>query len=412
MINTEASTAITKIENGNIASPKGYIVGGLHCGLKRKRHDLAWLYSVVPAKAAAVYTTNVFQAAPLKVTQDSIQQNGFIQGVIVNSGNANACTGETGLKNAYIMREWYANKIGSTPEDVVVLSTGVIGEQLNMEKLNEGINRIEIAENDSSVENFEKAILTTDTFRKSACVQVEINGHIITIGGAAKGSGMIKPNMATMLGFITTDANISQEALQYCLKTVTNDSFNMITVDGDTSTNDTVVLLANGLAGNVEWTLQDEAAIKLFQSALKEVCQSLAKQIARDGEGATKLLEVEVKGAVIKEDAEKIAKSIVGSSLVKTAVYGCDANWGRIICAAGYSGATTIDPNNITVFIGPHKVVENGVPHPFSEEEATSYLANEKIQLTVDLNGGDKTATAWGCDLSYDYVRINASYRT
>jgi glutamate N-acetyltransferase / amino-acid N-acetyltransferase len=405
--NVNEQEGITIVENGNITTPLGFRAGGLHCGIKRKRKDLGWLYSEIPANSVAVYTTNQFQAAPLKVTQDSLSASSFLQGVIVNSGNANACTGEMGLKNAFLMREWFAKQVNIQKQDVAVCSTGVIGEQLPIDQIKSGISEIYQVNNAT---DFEQSILTTDTFQKSACVKLMIDHKWITIGGTAKGSGMIHPNMATMLGFITTDAFVHPSSLQEALKLSVNDTFNMITVDGDTSTNDMVLLMANGLAGNEELT---DAHLEwpLFLEGLKEVCRSLAKQIARDGEGATKLVEVQVSGAKSSIDAKIISKSIIGSNLVKTAIFGEDPNWGRIVNAIGYSGVL-INPTKLTVSLGKIKVVENGLPAPFSEIEAKDYLHLEKIQIFVELGEGKGCATAWGCDLSYDYVKINASYRT
>ncbi|MDP4162866.1 MAG: bifunctional ornithine acetyltransferase/N-acetylglutamate synthase [Bacillota bacterium] len=398
----------TRLIEGTITSPKGFKAGGLHCGIKKKRLDLGWLYSDVPASVAGVYTTNLFQAAPLIVTQESIAIENKIQAVLVNSGNANACTGEEGLKNALEMRDSFARSLGIEHHYVAVTSTGVIGEQLPIDKIKNGIDQIDVSNNGDG--QFENAILTTDTTVKNLALTLEIDGKEVVIGGAAKGSGMIHPNMATMLGFVTTDALIEPGALHVALKEVTNQSFNMITVDGDTSTNDMVLVLANGLAENQvlspkhpEW--------KAFLAGLKMVCEELAKMIARDGEGATKLIEVEVAGALEKETAAAISKTIVGSSLVKTAIFGSDANWGRIVCAVGYSGKK-IDPSKVTVKIGPITVVENGMPQQFNEALAKAYLDNELIKIFVNLHEGEAKAVAWGCDLTYDYVRINASYRT
>jgi glutamate N-acetyltransferase / amino-acid N-acetyltransferase len=400
---------VVTLKNGSITTPKGYYAGGLHCGIKRKRLDLGWLFSEVPATVAAVYTTNQIQAAPLLVTKESIKISGKIQGVIVNSGIANACTGDEGYKNALFMRKLFADRIGVDEHLVAVSSTGIIGEQLPMQKLEDGINQIHHLDND--VDCFEKAILTTDTTQKKTCVQLKIDGKTITIAGCAKGSGMIHPNMATMLGFITTDANISQEALNIALKQSVNQTFNMITVDGDTSTNDMVVFLANGLAGNPKLT-QHHAEWDTFLSGVYLVCESLAKQIAKDGEGATKLIEVKVKGCNTSADAGRIAKSIIGSNLVKTAMFGEDPNWGRIVAAIGYSGVQ-LNSNSIDVYIGEQRVVKNGLPETYSEENVTTYLKeNEEIQIIVDLHDGKSNATAWGCDLTYDYVKINAMYRT
>ncbi|KPB06464.1 bifunctional ornithine acetyltransferase/N-acetylglutamate synthase [Bacillus sp. CHD6a] len=398
------------MNNGNICTPKGFSAGGMHCGIKRKRKDLGWIYSEVPATAAAVYTTNQFQAPPLKVSQESINTNGTLQGVIVNSGNANSCTGKEGLKNAYKMREIFSKKAFLEEKEVAVISTGVIGEQLPMSKIIAGVESISSLLNTDDSLSFEEAILTTDTFTKHVCLQLETDNKIYTIAGAAKGSGMVHPNMATMLGFVTSDINIEHEALQQALREVTAKTFNMITVDGDTSTNDMVLVLANGMAGNKQWTQKDDE-YALFKEGLHIVCQSLSQQIARDGEGATKLIEVQVNGAVTTDDAQVMAKTIVGSSLVKTAVFGQDPNWGRIVSAVGYSGIM-INTEKIKLKIGPILIVEEGMPVSFCEEEAKSYLKNEKIEITVDLDAGNESATAWGCDLSYDYVRINASYRT
>lgn len=402
---------ITHIENGSITTPKGYQAGGLHCGIKRKRNDLGWVFSQVPANAAAVYTTNLFQAPPLKITKESILSSQTIQGVVVNSGNANACTGEEGLTNAYLMRKWFAEQLHLPEELIAVSSTGVIGEQLPIEKIKEGILQITDVPMQNNVADFEKAILTTDTFQKNACLKLELDEKTITIAGVAKGSGMIHPNMATMLGFITTDAAVHPSSLQQALKIVVDDTFNMITVDGDTSTNDMVLIMANGLAENEEMTTS-HPDWPLFLQGLKEICESLAKQIARDGEGATKLIEVHVQGADSLYDAKTISKSIIGSNLVKTAVFGADPNWGRIISAIGYSGID-LNPDGLSVSLGKIKVVENGLPYPYLEDDAKSYLQqNDIIQIHVELKEGEGKATAWGCDLTYDYVKINASYRT
>jgi len=417
MNNQEQTTVIdqrtdklTILQDASVTTAKGFQAGGLFCGLKRKRLDLGWLYSEVPATTAGVYTTNLFQAAPLAVTQASIAVEKKLQAVIVNSGNANACTGEKGLQDAYEMRKVFAAEMGIKEHYAAVVSTGVIGEHLPMDKIKAGIEKISEVKDQVGVDEFEQAILTTDTCTKHFGVQFEIDGKVVSIGGAAKGSGMIHPNMATMLGFVTTDAEIEQEYLHLALKTVTNRTFNMITVDGDTSTNDMVLVMANGLAENQslspahpEW--------EVFLSGLQLVCQELAKKIARDGEGATKLIEVQVTGAIHDEAAQAIGKSIIGSSLVKTAIYGTDANWGRIVCAIGYSGQP-LDPNKVKVSLGPITVVENGLPCPFSEEEAKAYLEEENVYIYVDLNQGEGQAACWGCDLTYDYVRINASYRT
>lgn len=393
----------------SVTLPKGYKAGGMHCGIKRKRLDLGYIVSVVPATAAGVYTTNTFQAAPLIVTQESIAKGKKVQAIIVNSGNANACTGKQGLKDASTMQKDFAGELGIEEHLVAVTSTGVIGEPMPMESVKSGIKQILQKEHEDELK-FKRAILTTDTGTKEIGVQLKIDRKTVSIGGAAKGSGMIHPNMATMLGFVTTDANIGYEDLLFALKDVTNQTFNMITVDGDTSTNDMVLVMANGLAENEKLTFE-HPDWNVFVKGLKIVCESLAKKIAKDGEGATKLIEVQVDGAYSVAAASAIGKAIISSNLVKTAIYGTDANWGRIVTAIGYSGVP-VDPNMIKVSIGPFAVFGNGLRCVFSEEIVKEYLEQENIQIFVELNQGESSATAWGCDLTYDYVKINASYRT
>lgn len=411
MIKEGHTGVIKKVENGSVTSPKGYSATGIVANLRKKdKLDLGIIISDVPASCAAVYTLNAFQAAPLKITKESIAQEGKIQAVICNSGNANACTGEQGEKDAFQIRQEVAAKFALKEHHVAVASTGVIGELLPMDKISAGIGQLEPV---SSIEGgalFSKAILTTDLVQKVTCYQVQIDGKTVTIAGAAKGSGMIHPNMATMLGFITTDANIESDILQNALGEITNKTFNRITVDGDTSTNDMVLVMANGLAENNSLT-PSHAEWDLFYNALQKASEDLAKAIARDGEGATKLVEVQVEGALNDEDAGKIAKSVVGSSLVKTAVHGADANWGRIICAVGYCGVE-VNPNLVDVYIGDIQMLKAGQPIPFSEEDATNYLKGTDVVIKVHLHIGEGKGKAWGCDLSYDYVRINASYRS
>lgn len=409
MAQATSSSEIVILNEESVTLPIGYKAGGMHCGIKRKRLDLGYIVSEVPATVAGVYTTNIFQAAPLLVTQESIAKEGKIQAILVNSGNANACTGEQGLKDAYEMQKGFADKLGIKEHLVAVTSTGVIGELLPMGNVNSGIKQILDKENESEL-FFKQSILTTDTCIKQIAVQLQIDGKTVSIGGAAKGSGMIHPNMATMLGFVTTDANIAQEDLLLALKDVTNQTFNMITVDGDTSTNDMVLVMANGLAENQTLT-KDHPEWDVFKDGLKIVCETLAKKIARDGEGATKLVEVQVDGAFSADAAKAVGKSIISSNLVKTAIYGTDPNWGRIVTAAGYSGVP-LEPNKLKVSIGPFTVFENGLPSTFVEEEVKEYLELENVKIVVDLNQGEHSATAWGCDLTYDYVKINASYRT
>nr|WP_257009978.1 bifunctional ornithine acetyltransferase/N-acetylglutamate synthase [Evansella halocellulosilytica] len=401
---------IIHVKEGTITEPKGFRAAGIYTGVKRKRLDLGMIFCDVPASSAAVYTLNKVQAAPLKVTKESIAKEGKLSAVVVNSGNANACTGKKGLEDAYEMRKLTAETFSVPENQVAVSSTGVIGEYLQMDKITKGISQLSPLSSPDGADQFSESILTTDTLKKHACYQVMIDGVEVTIAGVAKGSGMIHPNMATMLAFITTDAKIEPEILQHALAGVTDESFNQITVDGDTSTNDMVVAMASGLAENKTLT-KDHPDWSQFILALKTTCEDLAKKIARDGEGATKLIEANVIGAKSNKEASMVAKQIVGSDLVKSAIYGTDANWGRIICAVGYSGAD-IDSESIDIMIGPIKVLENSRPLNFSEELAKRYLQNEYITIYVNCNVGDGFSKAWGCDLTYDYVRINAGYRT
>ena len=401
------------VPDGSITTPQGFRAGGLHCGLKKTtRHDLGAIVCEVPASAAGVYTTNVFQAAPLLVTRESIGKEGKLRAVLVNSGNANACTGKQGEADAYKMRDSFADSIGVPAHHVAVASTGVIGELLKMDRVLEGIVRMPARLNGgkNGADDFSQAILTTDLVEKTVCVSVEIDGRTVHVAGAAKGSGMIHPNMATMLGFVTTDAAIGNESLQYLLRHATDLSFNMITVDGDTSTNDMLVAMASGLAGNEALTQRHPDWSK-FSDALRYVCEVLAKAIARDGEGATKLIEVRVRGALTDESARAIAKTVIGSSLVKSAVFGADANWGRIIAAVGRAGQP-VNPETVDIRLGDIAVLEQSRPIPFDEERALEYLKGSTVQIHVDLHYGEGEATGWGCDLTYDYVRINAAYRT
>ncbi|HIW32876.1 MAG TPA: bifunctional ornithine acetyltransferase/N-acetylglutamate synthase [Candidatus Paenibacillus intestinavium] len=403
----------TIVQDGSVTSPQGFSAGGLHCGLKKTdRHDLGAIVCEVPATAAAVYTTNVFQAAPIKVTRESIASKGTLRGMIVNSGNANACTGDQGEADAYTMRNRFAQQIGVEADQVAVASTGVIGELLKMDKVLSGIEQLPalLEKSDKGAEDFSQAILTTDLVKKTICVELEIDGKLVKIAGAAKGSGMIHPNMATMLGFVTTDANISAAALHQLLGEATNLSFNMITVDGDTSTNDMLVAMASGLAAHEELT-EAHPAWAAFKAALTHVCVVLAKAIARDGEGATKLVEVRVEGAVNDFAAQAIAKTVIGSSLVKSAVFGADANWGRIIAAVGRAGQP-VDPATVDIALGSIVTLEQSRPVAFDEDAALQYLKGDTVVISINLNMDNGTAVAWGCDLTYDYVRINAAYRT
>ncbi|SFF25131.1 glutamate N-acetyltransferase [Paenibacillus catalpae] len=409
----QARALYSVVSDGSITTPKGFRAGGLHCGLKKTtRYDLGAIVCEVPAAAAGVYTTNVFQAAPIKVTRESIESDGFLRAVIVNSGNANAVTGKQGEEDAYEMRSRFAESIGVSADQVAVASTGVIGENLKMDKVRSGIDALpaQLQSDRHASEGFCQAILTTDLVQKMVCVSVEIDGQTVHIAGAAKGSGMIHPNMATMLGFVTTDAAIGSDALQALLREATNYTFNMITVDGDTSTNDMLVAMASGLAGNSELTPEHEGWAA-FSAGLRHVCEVLAKAIARDGEGATKLVEVQVHGAVSDDAANAIAKTVIGSSLVKSAVFGADANWGRIIAAVGRAGQP-VNPDTVDVRIGDIVTLEQSRPVAFDEDAALEYLKGDTVVIRVDLHMDNGTATAWGCDLTYDYVRINAAYRT
>jgi len=408
-----ANGIYTIVPDGSVTTPRGFRAGGLHCGLKKTgRNDLGAIISEVPATAAGVYTTNAFQAAPLHVTRESIGREGKLQAMIVNSGNANACTGQQGLEDARSMRDAAARAFGLEPHLVGVTSTGVIGELLPMDKVLSGISRLPDAVSGEAAgsEQFCQAILTTDLVKKEACVRVIIEGREVHIAGAAKGSGMIHPNMATMLGFITTDANIEAGELESLLRQATNESFNMITVDGDTSTNDMVVVMANGLAGHQPLTPAHPEWMN-FAEGFLHVCRELAKMIARDGEGATKLIEVNVEGAISDEAARAIAKTVVGSSLVKSAAFGADANWGRIIAAIGRSGQP-VNVDTVDIRIGDIVTLQQSRPVPFDDDQATEYLKGELVQIYVNLNQGAGRGTAWGCDLTYEYVRINAAYRT
>lgn len=396
-------------QSGDVSSPLGFISGGLHTGLRKSKHDFGWIYSTTEAQATGVYTLNRFKAAPLQLTQDSIAVNHTLQAIVVNSAYANACTGEQGMKDAQDMQNWVATKLNIANHNVGVASTGVIGDCLPMDKIQYGADHV-LEEQYNVSENFNKAILTTDLFPKHVAVEVDIDGQKVTIGGTAKGSGMIHPNMATMLGFITTDANIAASKLQQVLKSAIDASFNMITVDGDCSTNDMVLFMANGQVNHNE--LDDKHPNwQAFVAAVQYVCSTLAKSIAKDGEGATKLVTSKVTGAENIDEARKIAKSIVSSNLVKTAIHGEDANFGRIVAAIGYA-SEMVNPNDTFVTLCGLPVVDKGVFLSFDEEEMKKRLREDNIVISAQVGNGEGQAVAYGCDLSYDYVRINASYRT
>lgn len=370
---------------------------------------MAFLYSETPAVAAAVYTQNQVKAAPVMVTQEHLAQ-GLAQAVVVNSGIANACTGEQGLADARMMAKLAGDALNIPAEHVAVASTGVIGEYLPMEKIESGIKEAVSLLSTEGGAAAAEAILTTDTATKEYAVQFNLGGKEVIVGGMAKGSGMIHPNMATMLAFITTDACVEQQVLKLALRWAVDRSFNNITVDGDTSTNDMVVLLANGQAGNPDFSA-DQPEFTLFREAIYAVCVELAKMIARDGEGASKFLEVQVKNAASEEEARIIARFIAASSLVKTAIFGEDANWGRVLSAAGASGVL-FDPNLVDVYLGDLLVAAEGRGLTFDEERASAILREWNVTITVDLHQGNSLGIAWGCDLTFDYIKINADYRT
>lgn len=405
-----------RIIEGGVTAPKGFQAVGIAAGIKRKKKDMALIYSEVPCAAAGTFTTNIVKAAPVKWDQMVVHEHKTAQVVVVNSGIANACTGQEGYGYCRQTAQKAAQLFGIQDEEVLVASTGVIGKQLPMDKITVGIEQMKPMLSDSVQAGTlaAEAIMTTDTVKKEIAVQIEIGGRVVTIGGMSKGSGMIHPNMCTMLSFVTTDADISQELLQKALSDNVKDTYNMISVDGDTSTNDTCLLLANGLAGNTPITQENEDYY-LFCEALDQVNTHLAKCMAADGEGATALFEVKVIGAKDKEQAVTLSKSIVTSTLTKAAIFGHDANWGRILCAMGYSGAS-FDPEQVDLYFesaaGSLQIIKNGVATGYSEEEATRILSEKEVTAIADVKMGKAQATAWGCDLTYDYVRINADYRS
>ncbi len=407
-----------QIEGGVVAAT-GFKATGLEVGIKansKGKKDMAMVYSDVPCKVAGTFTTNVVKAAPVKYDMDIVENSPYVQAVVVNSGVANACTGKEGMDNCKSLAV-AAGKALNIPESAVLIgSTGVIGMQLPTEKMIGGIEKMAESLGDTPADGTlaAEAIMTTDTVSKQIAFEVEIGGKTVKIGGMSKGSGMIHPNMCTMLAYVTSDVNISKEMLTEIVKEDVKDTFNMISVDGDTSTNDTMLVMTNGLAGNPEITERNED-YKTFAKALREVNTYLAKKMAGDGEGATALFEVKVIGADTKENAVTISKSVVSSSLVKAMIYGHDSNCGRILCAIGYSGVQ-FDPDNVDLYYeskaGKIKIVENGVPTDYSEEEATKILSENEVTAIADMKMGTAEATAWGCDLTYDYVKINADYRS
>ena len=395
--------------DGGVTAARGYLAAGVAAGIKNDKRDLAVLYSPEPAVVAGVFTTNIVKAAPLQVTMARLENN-RAQALVVNSGNANACNGEQGFIDAVAMAAEAARQLGLPEDEVLVSSTGVIGQPLPMDKIIPGVEQAVQELHADGGHDAALAITTTDTVPKEYAVQVDLGEQTVTVGGMAKGSGMIHPNMATMLAFITTDAAVSPDALTQILRGAVDDSFNMITVDGDTSTNDMVLIMANGAAGNQEIQSQGHD-YDLFQAAVTEGGTKLAVAVVKDGEGATKLLEIRVRNANSRDDARRVAKAVAASSLVKSAFFGADANWGRILCAAGYSGAR-FNPEKVDIFLGPLQVAGDGGALPFSEEVAAGILNKDQITVDIDLKDGGAGATAWGCDLSYEYVRINGSYRT
>ncbi len=398
--------------NGSICAPQGFTAAGVHAGIRKNsdKLDLTVIYSQVPAVSAGVFTTNQVKAAPITLTMAHLKHEGLVQAVVVNSGNANACTGPLGMQHTEQMAKTVAKALHLSPQRVAVASTGVIGVTLPIDKITQGIELAIVNLGDKG-EDAAKAIMTTDTFAKQIAIEMQIDGKTVRIGGIAKGSGMIHPNMATMLGFITTDAVISQSALHYALIKANQRSFNMITVDGDSSTNDMVLAMANGLAKNTIIQASDDPNWDIFYQGLLFVCTYLAKEIVKDGEGATKLIEVQVSGAASEEDAQIAARTVCRSPLVKTAVFGEDANWGRIACALGASGAD-FNSEQLRIELDGLLLFENGSPLLFDEAVAKKILQQKNILIKAHLGKGQSNATAWGCDLTYDYIKINASYRS
>lgn len=399
---------------GGVCAAKGFIAGGIHCGVRRNKskRDIAMIRSEVPAAAAAVYTTNLVKGAPLYVTERNLR-NGIAQLMLCNSGNANTCN-EDGEEKAWQMCQLAGEAAHVKPEDVIVASTGVIGQPLPLQPIADGLPALVDAMHDEGSTEAAEGIMTLDKHMKEYAVAFDLNGVTCHIGGIAKGSGMVHPNLATILVFITTDCAISPAMLQKALREDVKDTFNMVSVDGDTSTNDMVSMMANGMAGNPQ-IQQEGVDYTAFCLALNQVTSHLCRQIARDGEGATHMIVCRVKGAATKQDARLAAKSVVCSSLFKAAIFGADANWGRVLCALGYSGAS-INIHAVDVSfrsrVGKIRVCKNGASVPFSEEEAKQILLEEEIEVLVTLHDGSATANAWGCDLTYDYVKINGDYRS
>ena len=406
-----------KITEGGVTAAKGFEAAGVEAGIKyQNRKDMALIYSQAPCVLAGTFTSNVVKAAPVLWDKDVVENAPFGQAVVVNAGIANACTGKEGYGYCRQTADKAAQVLGIPEDSVLVASTGVIGWQLPVDKITAGVEKLAAAKADTleAGQAAAEAIMTTDTVCKQAAVEIEIGGRKVTVGGMCKGSGMIHPNMCTMLAFVTTDAAISKELLTKAVKEDVTDTFNMVSVDGDTSTNDTLLVMANGMAGNSEIN-EEGPAYEAFREALHYVNESLAKMMAGDGEGATALIEAKVAGAATKEDARKLGKSVICSSLTKAAIYGHDANWGRILCALGYSGVC-FEPEKLELYFeskaGKILIYKDGVGADYSEEEAGRILSEPEVRILVDMKMGEESATAWGCDLTYDYVKINADYRS
>ncbi|PKM76929.1 MAG: ornithine acetyltransferase [Firmicutes bacterium HGW-Firmicutes-15] len=400
-----------KIIEGSIAAPQGFLAQGIEAAIKKEdKKDVAIIYSTHKCTAAGVFTTNKVRAACVDINRSHLE-DGQAQAIVVNSGNANACTGKQGWEDTLSMARITADLLHISSRDTLVASTGVIGVAMPMDRIAKGIQAAAASLSETGGPNASQAIMTTDLTNKEIAVELNIGGKVVRIGAIAKGSGMIHPNMATMLGFVTTDAVISSECLGKMLRDSCDRSFNMISVDRDTSTNDMLLIMANGLAGNPIIDDAQSEDYQIFKDALDFVNVSLAKMIARDGEGATRLIEVEVLNADSYDTARVIARSITSSNLTKAAVFGEDANWGRILAAAGYSGAE-FDPERVDIYLGAEKMAENGMGLVFDEDRARQELKKDPVLIKVDLKSGNHQATAWGCDLTYDYVKINASYRT
>ena len=407
-----------KIINGGICAPKGFLASATEANIKYKnRTDMAMIFSKVPAISAGTYTKNLVKAAPVLWDRKITDSETYVNAIVINSGIANACTKDEGMEYCKQSAKKAASELGVEENSILLASTGVIGMQLPIDKICAGIESLSnsLEQSEKAANEAAKAIMTTDTVSKEIAIEFEISGKTVKMGAMCKGSGMIHPNMCTMLGFITTDVNISKELLLKALREDVVDTFNMVSVDGDTSTNDSLIILANGLADNEKIACESSEEYKVFKSNLNFITTSLSKMIAGDGEGATALFEVVVEGAKTKETARTLAKSVVTSSLTKAAIFGHDANWGRILCALGYSGEK-FDPDNMELYFesenGKILIYKDGVSVGFDEEKATKILSAKEVRALVKLNMGDFSATAWGCDLTFDYVKINADYRS